>query len=262
VQAAGARTPRRSQSPLALLVRTAGRPAELLGKAGRFLALLARYADSRALDDKLERLVAGGFIDRAPTRVQLVAGSIDMLRFWIVPASDDYYERIGIDFRFHQILRLLDEPASLADPVGFFSTRDAIIGHLMQIVHANPQYDLELLGLWDDGLAELGAQIEAMLAGTHPRARAIGAIVEEPDYHARLLDYVRAYRKNPEAPPPLRENVAARDHFKAMERTFGSLRTAMRYFCRLPTDPAAALRHLATVRTFPMHLGEPAAAGS
>ena len=33
-----------------------------------------------------------------------------------------------------------------------------------------------------------------MVAGTHPRARTIGAIVEDPGYHARLLDYVRRFR--------------------------------------------------------------------
>jgi len=34
-----------------------------------------------------------------------------------------------------------------------------------------------------------------MLAGTHPRRRTIGAIVEAPGYHARLLDYLRRYRR-------------------------------------------------------------------
>ena len=82
---------------------------------------------------------------------QLFAGAIDMLRFWISPASADYYRSIGIDYAFHQVLRFLDEPASLGDPIGLFSTRDAIIGHLMQVVHANPRYDLELL-LMHDGI--------------------------------------------------------------------------------------------------------------
>jgi hypothetical protein len=36
-----------------------------------------------------------------------------------------------------------------------------------------------------------------MIDGTHPRARTIGAIVEDPGYHARLLDYVRRYRRDP-----------------------------------------------------------------
>ena len=138
----------------------------------------------------------------------------------------------------------------MADPVGFFSTRDGIIGHLMQVVHANPVYDLELLGMYPDGHDELERQLEQMVAGTHPRARAIGAIVEEPEYHARLLEFVRAWRRDPGIPPLLRGNVAASPVFGEIEKTFGSLRGAMRYFCKLPTTAAAALRHIRTVRTF------------
>ncbi|MCA9712863.1 MAG: alpha/beta hydrolase, partial [Myxococcales bacterium] len=71
------------------------------------------------------------------------------------------------------------------------------------------------------GLEELERQVESMLAGTHPRAVSIGAIVEEPDYHARLLRYVRAYRAHPDTEAPLRENIAADPHWQQLERTFG-----------------------------------------
>lgn len=250
-------TPRRTDSSLRLLARAAGSPAALAGKIARFGRMLAAYGNGRELDARLARLLRAGILDAAPTRIQLVVGSIDMLRFWISPASTEYYETLGIDYTFHQILRFLEEPASLADPVGFFSTRDNVIGHLMQVVHANPRYDLELLTMWDDGLAELETQVESMIAGTHPRGEAIAAIVEEPEYHARLLDYVRVFRKDPAASPPLRANVEGSAHWEGLERTFGSLRTSMRYFCRLPTDPMSAARHLLTVKEFPRHLGEP-----
>jgi hypothetical protein len=180
----------------------------------------------------------------------MVVGSVDMLRFWISPASAQYYRQIGIDYGFHQLLRFLDEPASLADPVGFFSTREGIIGHLMQVVHANPVYDLQLLRMFDDGLDGLEAELEAMLAGTHPRAGSIGAIVEEPDYHARLLAFVRAWRRDPSVPPMLRSNIEA-GGFGPIERTFGNLPGAMRYFRSLPGDAVGAARHLLTVRAFP-----------
>ncbi|MDC3989482.1 hypothetical protein [Polyangium jinanense] len=250
-------TPRRTDSPIRLLARAAGSPAAMAGKIARFGGNLAAYGKGRELDARLSRLQKAGVIEAAPTRIQLVLGALDMLRFWISPASSEYYQRVGIDYTFHQILRFLEEPASLADPVGFFSTRDNVIGHLMQIVHANPRYDLELLTMWDDGLAELEGQVESMIAGTHPRGEAIAAIVEEPDYHVRLLDYVRDFRKDPAAPPPLRANVEGSARWEDLERTFGSLRTSMRYFCRLPGDPISAARHLFTVKEFPRHLGEP-----
>lgn len=245
------RTRRHTESPLRLLANAIGGPAAAAAKVGRLAALLAGYVMPRELDARLASLHARGIIEEIPTKLQIVVGARDMLRFWIVPAAEEYYSDQDISFTFHQVLRFLDEPASLADPVGFFSSRDGIIGHLMQVVHANPRYDLELLGMYDDGLAELEAQVEAMIAGTHPRARAIAAIVEEPDYHARLLEYTRRFREDPGAPAPLRSNVSESERFREVEKTFGSLRTAMRYFCQLPTSGLEAARHLLFVKELP-----------
>jgi hypothetical protein len=248
-------TMRRKARPLDLLRQAAGSPRAMADKIRRFAAIPAAYADGAELDARLRRLHEIGIVEEIPTRIQLAVGAYDMLRFWISPAAADYYARIGIDYTFHQILRVLDEPASLADPVGFFSTRDGIIGHLMQVVHANPVYDLELLQMFDDGLDALEAQLNEMLAGTHPRAAAIGAIVEEPDYHARLLAFVRAYRNDSSVPPLLRDNIAP-GGFSALERTFGSLRGAMRYFRRMPDDARGAVLHVLTVKEFPYALAE------
>lgn len=258
---AGQRTQRHTRGPIELVASALGGPAEVAGKVARLARLLAGYVLPGELDARLRRLRDLGIIDEIPTRIQLVVGARDMLRFWIVPAAEEYYAEQGISFTFHQLLRFLDEPASIADPVGFFSTRDGIIGHLLQVVHANPSYDLELLSMFEDGLAELESQTEQMIAGAHPRAAQINAIVEEPDYHARLLEYTRRFRADRTAPAPLRSNVAASAHFQMLEKTFGSLRTAMRYFCRLPSTPLAAARHLVFVTSFPEHLGEAAQRG-
>lgn len=247
-------TARRTEGPLTLLSRAAGPPRAWPPKARRLARLLARYG-RRAHRRKLRRLQELGLIDQVPTDAQLFAGAIDMLRFWISPAAADYYAEQGIDYGFHQLLRFVDDPAAVGDPIGVFSERDAIIGHLMQVVHANPLYDLQLLMLFDDGPAELERQLDQMLAGTHPRAASISAIVEEPDYHARLLSYVRAFRADPRATPPLRSNIQGR--FDAIERTFGSLSAALRYFARLPTGWPEALRHVRRVREFPLGLAEP-----
>ena len=138
----------------------------------------------------------------------------------------------------------------MVDPVGFFSTRDGIIGHLMQVVHANPVYDLQILGMFADGLDALERQLEQMIAGVHPRTRAIRAIVEEAGYHERLLEFVRAWRRDPGIPPLLRGNVAKSETFSEIEKTFGTLTGAMRYFSLLPTIWAGAAWHVANVRTF------------
>jgi hypothetical protein len=239
------------EAPLELLRKAAGSPREMAAKLRRLGQALVMYVDGRDLDARLRRLADLGYIERIPNRIQLLVGARDMLKFWIVPAAADYYEERGIDFTFHQILRFLDEPASLVDPTGFLSTRDNIIGHLMQVVHANPAYDLQLLESHEDGLEELERQVEHMIAGTHPRARSIGAIVEDPDYHRRLLEYVREFRRHRDAEAPLRNNVTANAKFRAIERTFGTLPSAMRYFAALPADVPGALHYLRTVQEFP-----------
>lgn len=246
----------RHQEPFYRLLRNAIGPLPgVPGKITRLLSILSEYGHGRDLDERLQRLVARGLIEAIPTRLQLVVGSLDMVRFWISPAAADYYRAQGIDFTFHQILRFLDEPASMADPVGFFSTPDNIIGHLMQVVHANPLYDLQLLDMHDDGIAELQRQLRQMIDGTHPRSQSIGAIVEEPDYHARLLGFVDKWQVDRTTPPVLRVNIADNPTFRELEATFGSLTEAMRYFCRMPTSVAGAVQHLLTVHAFPAHLG-------
>ena len=246
------------RAPWQLMRAAAGTPGELGKKAVRLAQTLRAWSDDEALGARLEALRASGLIDRVPTKLQIALGSLDMLRFWISPAAADYYASKGISFAFHQVLRVLDDPAAMIDPVGFFVERDAIIGHVLQVVHANPLYDLQLLATHPDGLDALVAQTRAIIAGTHPRQRGISAIVEEPDYHARLLAYVEAFRRDPTTPPLLRANIAADTaRYGAIERTFGTLPAAVAYFCRLPTSLPAALRHLTTVRTFPLALAAP-----
>jgi hypothetical protein len=126
----------------------------------------------------------------------------------------------------------------------------------MQVVHLNPIYDLQLLQMFPDGLEVFEREIESMLAGTHPRARTIGAIVEEPGYHARLLDYVRRYRRDPTTAPPVRQAQTLRDDpvFAAAERTFATLPGFVAYCNALPRDFRSLRRRLRTLRAFPIEL--------
>ena len=78
---------------------------------------------------------------------------------------------------------------------------------------------------------------------------------EDATYHERLLAHVRAFQARPaDAAPLLRDNVAGNPRFAQLERTFGELTGAMRYFSKLPRDLAGAVRHLVRVREFPAEL--------
>jgi hypothetical protein len=224
------------------------------GKTRRAAGTLRLWLDPSETRRRLDALERSGLAPARPSRAQLLFGGLDMLRFLIAPAARDYYGQQQISFGFHQLLRFLDDPVSMIDPTGFFSERDTIIGHVMQVVHLNPVYDLQLVQMFDGGLEELERQVEAMVAGTHPRAKTIGAIVEEPDYHARLLDYIRRYRRDPETAPPVRPlaSLGERPDFVAARDAFSTLPAYLRYCAELPDGIAALLRRHRRVRRFPL----------
>ncbi len=244
-------TARKRERPLTLLRRAAGDRRDVAKKLARLSRALRAIADRPALDDRLERLRALGYVETIPTRLQLVVGSIDMLRFWITPAAAEYYASQDIHFGFHQILRILEEPASMVDPTGLFTERDVIIDHLLQVTHANPAYDLQLLESHERGIDELMQQAEAARDGKHPKQAQLEAIIEDPDYYTRLVGYVGDFSRDRFAIPPLRDNIQS-PKWAAIEATFGTLPAALRYCARMPTRPLAAARHLLVVRTFPL----------
>jgi hypothetical protein len=252
--------PARLQQPWWVLIRRSiGGRRQLAGKLARAARTLRLYFEPAEIDRRLDCLERAGLVDAHPTRLQLVFGGLDMLRFVISPAARDYYEQRGISFGFHQLLRFLDDPVSLTDPTGFLSDRDTIVGHVMQVVHLNPVYDLQLLEMFDDGLADFERQVAEMVAGTHPRHGTIAAIVEEPDYHVRLLAYVRAYRRDRDAPHMVRQDQTLRGDpvFAAAERTFATLPGFLRYCTRIPQRLGPLLLRVIQQREFPIALAEP-----
>jgi len=250
---------RKTAPALRLVADAIGGPRAVAGKVARLARTARLWLDPAEVRARLDALQRRGFIDRQPGRWQILFGGLDMLRFVIEPASRDYYRQQGISFGFHQLLRVLDDPVSMIDPTGFLSERDTIIGHVMQVVHLNPVYDLQLLELFPDGLDELEAQVAAMVAGTHPRSGTIGAIVEDPGYHARLLDYIRRYRRDPLTPPIVRQEQTLRDDptFAAAERTFATLPGFLAYCNLLPTGFATLARRWRSVRSFPLESAQP-----
>ncbi len=235
-----------------MIRRTLGTRQQVRGKLQRAGYALANYMFPARIEERLQRLRTLGYVGADPNRTQLFFGSLDMFRFFIIPCAADYYRSKEISFAFHALLRVLDDPASMMDPTGFMSHRDAIIGHLMQVTHADPIYDLQLLAAIPDGLEELERQLLAILDGTHPRAASIGAIIEDPEYHGRLLQHVREFKADPaHCKPLLRENVANNPYFAEIANTFGDLPSAMGYFASLPDRPLPALRRLFRVRKFP-----------
>ncbi len=227
----------------------------IAGKVRRLGQTARVYVNGAELDRRLGALEAQAMLDAArgrPGRAQLFFGGLDQLRFVIVPAARDYYAARGISFWMHQVLRFLDDPVSVVDPTGLFSLRETITGHVLQVTHLDPIYDLELLQMWPDGVAEFEREIASMLDGSHPRAATIGAIIEDAGYHRRLLEYVRAYRADPRAQRLRREvgEVGADGEFLAAAERFATLPGYLDWCQRLPPGAFALLWRWLRVRRY------------
>lgn len=244
------KTRRQSARPLPLIREAIGSPELVRAKLRRVISTVSMLFDRPEIHRRLERLRAAGYVDEVPTSIQLAVGGLDMVRYVIEPGARDYYATRGIHFGFHQLLRILDDPSSMIDPVGLLSSRDTIIGHVMQVVHLNPVYDLQLLEMFEDGLEQMEQQTAQMVAGTHPRQESIGAIVEDPEYHRRLLEYVQAFRRDRSTPHLVRPDggIRADERFRAAERQFATLPGFLRYAHRLPRSVQGAALHLLTRR--------------
>jgi len=245
---------RLTESPLHLLRQAVGDRRAVRGKLQRLGRTAKLWSNQPEIERRLGQLQTMGYTPRLPSRAQLAFGAWDMLRFVIVPAARDYYQSRGINFTFHQILRFADDPTALIDPTGLLSEREAITGHVLQVTHLNPIYDLQLLAMWESGLADFEQEIKDLLAGTHPRAQTIGAVIEDPDYHARLLRYVQAFRANPHTPPLVRQDQTLRadPHFANAEKTFATLPGYLAWCLSLPPTLAGLVQHRLTCRKFPV----------
>lgn len=238
-------TDRLHQHPIKLILRAIGKPSVIINKTWRLAITLTNTFYLPNQKKRLQRLLNIGFIEQIPSQKQLWFGAYDALRFFISPGAASYYKTKNINFTFHQILRFLNDPSGIADPIGIRVPRDTIICHLLEVVHANPVYDLQLLDQFEDGLEEMEKQTAQMLDGSHVRYNSIMAITEDKNYHARLLNYVRQYRENPAAKQMVRASGLARSNpnFLLAECTFGTLPSSFRYFNRLPNDFKALWKH-------------------
>jgi len=229
-----------------LVFQAIGGPRQWPGKIWRMASsfyLLLNYPESNRRLRKFQEL---GYTDELPSQAQLTIGSMDMLRYFIVPSAADFYQSVGIGFGFHQVLRILDDPASVMDPIGIRTSKQGIINHLLQVVHTSVLYDLQLLRMWPDGLDEMERQTAAMIDGTHVSYKTISAVNEEPAYFVRMLDYIRRYKVSLDENEPFERRSGVNNFtfkFLLMEYQFRSVPGFLRYAHRLPKDWKSLRKH-------------------
>ncbi len=181
-------------------LRAAVGPADLLGtKLSRAGQVLATLFDAGERQRRLQRLRDLGQLEGDPTPWQMTQAAYDMYTGFILPSNVQFYAHYeGHDLYWLQFLRVLEEPSAMLDPVGLAIDRDVLISHMLHVVHCSIGYDLALLRIFDDGFEELERQLRQLVAGTHRRQEAIGAVIERPEYHQELLDLLPRYLDDPE----------------------------------------------------------------
>jgi hypothetical protein len=231
-----------SRPPRRLLADVLGGVRQNWRKLGQLAALVAAYFRPKLVRRRLERLRALGHIDALPTVPQLLVAGRDQM---IVSAAEEtrlFYRSQGIPWVFHNLRRFLSGPATMLDPIGLFSPRDALVEHVLQTFHRHPVYDLQLLSAHEGGVEEMTRQARALLAGTHPHGRALTSLIEDGSYHARLPAEIAAFEADPHVPARLIPTGLVGDpHLMMAMDQFKDLRGFARYASRLRVGIVAAI---------------------
>jgi hypothetical protein len=230
-----------------LLADVVGGLRQNFDKLLQLVALLAAYARPSVLRRRFERLRALGHIDVVPTWAQAVLAGRDQMMLSASEETKLFYTSQGIPWIFHNARRFLSGPATMLDPIGLFSPRETIVHHVLQTFHRHPVYDLVLLRAHEGGLEAMAREADALVAGTHPHARALTSLVEDGAYHARLPGEIAAFRADPSvAARPIPEGLVTDGHMMLTMDQFKDLRGFARYASRLDASvPGALLAWLA-----------------
>jgi hypothetical protein len=212
-----------------------------LDKVIQLAGLIAAFLWPPIVRRRLERLRALGHIQVIPKLPQLLVAGRDQI---MVSASEEtklFYRSQGIPWAFHNVRRFLSGPATVLDPIGLFSPRDAIVHHVLQTFHRHPVYDLVLLRAYEGGVEEMQRQADQILHGAHSHQRALTSLIEDGAYYARLPREIDTFRADPFIPPrPLPPGLVSDPHMMLGMDQFKDISGFTRYASRLPVGPQHA----------------------
>ncbi|MBL9003300.1 MAG: hypothetical protein JNJ46_03585 [Myxococcales bacterium] len=231
------------RSSLRLLLDVIGGPRQNWDKLVQLVSLVLAFFRPSLVRSRLARLRQLGHIQELPTNSQLLVAARDQMMLAAAEETKVFYRSQGIPWVFHNVRRFLSGPATMLDPVGLFSPRDAIIHHVLQTFHRHPIYDVVLLRAHPQGEEEMERQAQAILDGNHPHQRALSSLIEDGSYHARLIHEVRAIRQDPYLPArPIPANLLDNPNLMIGMDQFKDLAGFTRYAARLRVGPVDALR--------------------
>jgi hypothetical protein len=213
-----------------------------LDKIVQLVGFLVALVRPKLVHARLERLRQLGHIEVVPSLAQLLVAGRDQM---IVSASTEtklFYKSQGIPWVFHNVRRFISGPATVLDPIGLFTPRDAIVEHVLQTFHRHPVYDFVLLRAHERGVEEMEKQASQIVAGTHPHQRALTSLIEDGSYHARLVGDIAAFRADPLEPArPVPAELVNDPHLMLAMDQFKDIAGYTRYASRLEVGLGAAI---------------------
>ncbi len=160
------------------------------------LHMVPPYARLEAVwQERLLRLRAVGTVtfDEVPTAWQIHQACTRLWAFTTLRQEEDIHGGHGTflsHFPQRGIAQFLSGTYAL-DPTGLSRSLDGLIWHVLSLNHYNREamvFDLQMLTAWDDGLRTLTAELEGVVAGTHPQTWLIRQMVGDDTYHAMVLE--------------------------------------------------------------------------
>jgi hypothetical protein len=234
--------PWRGRTRRRLLADVAGGVRQNWDKLVQLIGLVLAYLWPPIVRRRLERLRALGHIDVVPTIPQLLVAGRDQMMVSAVEETKVFYASQAIPWVFHNVRRFLSGPATVLDPIGLFSPRDAIIHHVLQTFHRHPIYDLVLLRAHDRGVEEMAAQTAQVLAGSHRHQRALTSLIEDGSYHPRLPADIAAFVADPHvAARPIPPGLVSEPNLMLAMDQFKDVRGYTSYASRLPVGLGGAV---------------------
>jgi hypothetical protein len=217
-------------------------------KLRQLVSLLVAYLRPGLVRRRLERLRALGHVDTTPTIAQLLVAGRDQMMVSAAEETKIFYRSQGIPWVFHNVRRFISGPATMADPIGLFAPRDALVHHVLQTFHRHPVYDLVLLRAHEGGVEAMAAQAAQIVAGTHAHQRALASLVEDGSYHARLPRDIAAFAADPQlVARPIPPGLVSDPHMMMAMDQFKDVRGFVRYASRLRVGIGGALAAWLTV---------------
>ena len=64
-----------------------------------------------------------------------------MLFGFLLPSNLEFYAHYEQSHHWQQILRFLDDPSGMLDPIGLGISKESLVAHLLQVVHTSAGYD-------------------------------------------------------------------------------------------------------------------------